>query len=136
AARVRRKTIAAMPAPIRSECDSFGRDERIVELLLGRVSLITPALNVGGAHKLKIETRCAPVRNCSLSTMLANCPGSGKACETRAEHRHASEARMNGGASTVPRSRRGDYMRSAGTPISQLARTECRDAFSSTGTPA
>ena len=91
-----------MPAPIRSECDSFGRDERIVELLLGRVSLITPALYVGGAHKLNIETRCAPVRNCSLGTMLANCLDSGKACETRAEHGHASEARTTGGASTLP----------------------------------
>ncbi len=99
-----------MPARIRSECDRFGRDERIVELLLGRVSLIKPALNVGGAHRLKIETPCAPVRNCSLGTMLANCLDSGKACEPRAEDGHASEARTNTGASTVPRSRRGDYM--------------------------
>jgi hypothetical protein len=97
-----------MPAPIRNKCDRFGRDERIVELLLGRVSLITPALNVGGAHRLQIETRCAPVRNCSLSTMLANCLDSGKACEPRADDGYASEARTNGGASAVRRSRRGD----------------------------
>ena len=57
AARARRKTIAAMPAPIRSECDRFGRDQRIVELLLGRVSLITPALNVGGALDYKLRRR-------------------------------------------------------------------------------
>lgn len=73
-----------MPAPIRSKCDCFARDERIVEVLVGRVSLIKPAFNVGGAHRLQIETPCAPVRNCSLSTMLANCLDSGKACETRA----------------------------------------------------
>ena len=74
-----------MPAPIRKKCVCFARGERIVEVLVGCVSLIKPALNMRGAHRLQIETRCAAVRNCSLSTMLANCPDSGKACETRAE---------------------------------------------------